>query len=250
MVLSKDIEHSKEVKFKDTFNYLKFYIIYNIIAICAYGISLYIKYIINTYFNYHLIIFNKSLFLMHLSLHFIVLVILYFFIHTIGFIKNKNNTIVEKNVLTIGSRIKEARINKGLSKTMLAQKVDVSPKTITRWENDESIPNCEFSKKLESILEIDINEGSFDKETKYFSSKKFFLHFNLLFIILFNASNAINGIYFTIYFDLYTDQAVAFDVVLYTINSLYGILGVISIQIIIMLILKMVIYVRERRIKE
>lgn len=54
--------------------------------------------------------------------------------------------------MTMGEKIKEARMSCGLSKEKVAELVGVNLKTIIKWESDQSIPSIENLFKLAEVL--------------------------------------------------------------------------------------------------
>lgn len=67
--------------------------------------------------------------------------------------------------MKIGNIIKEARINVGLSQEELGSKVFVSKQSISKYENDNSIPSDEILFKLQEILNIKLQND--DKKHIY-----------------------------------------------------------------------------------
>ncbi len=59
--------------------------------------------------------------------------------------------------MSIGSRIKEARINKKLTQEELAKKIGVTKGAVANYENEVSIPKPELLYKLFNVLECDAN---------------------------------------------------------------------------------------------
>ena len=58
------------------------------------------------------------------------------------------------NNSTIGGKIKEYRINYGLSHKKLGKIVGVDASTICSWENNQTVPSSENLKKLKELIEI------------------------------------------------------------------------------------------------
>jgi len=58
----------------------------------------------------------------------------------------------------IGNRILELRKLKNLSQEQLAEKMDVTRQTISKWELGETAPDLEQSKKLSKIFEISLDD--------------------------------------------------------------------------------------------
>lgn len=58
---------------------------------------------------------------------------------------------------TLGKRIREARIKKGLTQRQLAELVGVKHNSISDWENDKNKPYADMVELLLGALEIDAN---------------------------------------------------------------------------------------------
>lgn len=58
----------------------------------------------------------------------------------------------------IGKKIRQLRIERGLSQEELSEKIDISPRHMCTIENGNSFPSIETFIKIAQILEIDINE--------------------------------------------------------------------------------------------
>ena len=58
-----------------------------------------------------------------------------------------------------GYQIKTARLNKGYSQEQLANELFVTKQSISKYENNHSIPSKEIKEKLEEILEIKLIES-------------------------------------------------------------------------------------------
>lgn len=58
----------------------------------------------------------------------------------------------------IGEFIASERKNKKLTQAKLAEKVFVSEKTISKWENGKGLPDTNVLNKLCEVLEVDLNE--------------------------------------------------------------------------------------------
>ena len=57
---------------------------------------------------------------------------------------------------TFSEKLKEARIKKGFSKKDLARAVEVNPVTIAKYENENFIPSLRILKKIDKVLDLDI----------------------------------------------------------------------------------------------
>lgn len=59
--------------------------------------------------------------------------------------------------MTISEQIVAKRKSLNLSQKELAEKLDVTDKTVSRWERGVSIPDVEMLKKLSIVINIDLN---------------------------------------------------------------------------------------------
>ena len=62
------------------------------------------------------------------------------------------------DVIKIGNFIRECRKNKNLTQKQLADKLYVEPKTISKWETGNGLPDVSIMKKLCNELEISLSE--------------------------------------------------------------------------------------------
>ena len=53
-----------------------------------------------------------------------------------------------------GNRIKELRVNRGLSQLQLGNLVNVSQDTVSLWENFKSLPTAETIIKLSNLFDV------------------------------------------------------------------------------------------------
>ena len=58
----------------------------------------------------------------------------------------------------IGKFIAQCRVDKNITQAQLAEKLGVSNKTISRWENGRNMPDYSILKDLCNVLDIDVNE--------------------------------------------------------------------------------------------
>lgn len=58
--------------------------------------------------------------------------------------------------MTVGEKIKLARINENLSQSELAKAIGVTYQTISKWELNKSLPDIFSLKKLSEFLKKDI----------------------------------------------------------------------------------------------
>jgi transcriptional regulator with XRE-family HTH domain len=59
--------------------------------------------------------------------------------------------------MSIGKRIKELRLSKGLSQEYLAEKANVSQKNISFYERDQAVPSAIILKDIAIALDADLN---------------------------------------------------------------------------------------------
>lgn len=58
----------------------------------------------------------------------------------------------------IGQKIKQIRVEKGISQEKLSEKIDISPRHMCTIENGNSFPSLETFVKIAHVLDIDIND--------------------------------------------------------------------------------------------
>lgn len=58
----------------------------------------------------------------------------------------------------LGSRLKEARLNKGFSQSDVAVKINISRQAISRWENNTSYPDIENLVYLSEYYDVSMDE--------------------------------------------------------------------------------------------
>ena len=63
---------------------------------------------------------------------------------------------------TIGKRIKKLREKKKISQESLAKSINVSPSTVSMYENGERIPRDETKIKIARVFDVTINSIFFD----------------------------------------------------------------------------------------
>jgi len=77
--------------------------------------------------------------------------------------------------IKIGEFISDCRKEKGLTQEQLAEKLGVSSKSISRWENGNTLPDYSLLKDLCNELDININEllsGEKIKENDYINKSE------------------------------------------------------------------------------
>ncbi|MFT8884062.1 MAG: helix-turn-helix transcriptional regulator [Liquorilactobacillus hordei] len=60
--------------------------------------------------------------------------------------------------MTFSKSLKELRLLHELSQTQLAKKLNVSPKTISNWENERNLPDIELIIKISKVLDVTLDE--------------------------------------------------------------------------------------------
>ena len=60
--------------------------------------------------------------------------------------------------MEIGNKIAEFRKKENLSQEQLAEKIDVTRQTISKWELGETNPNIEQAKKLAKVFKVSLDE--------------------------------------------------------------------------------------------
>ena len=76
--------------------------------------------------------------------------------------------------MTLGERIKRYRQMQGLSQEELAEKINVSRQAITKWENDNGIPDIDNLIALSKIMGITLDElvmGEKEEDALLFKKK-------------------------------------------------------------------------------
>ena len=66
--------------------------------------------------------------------------------------------------MTIGKRIAALRREKNLKQDDLAQMLEVSPQSVSKWENDQTCPDISLLPKLAKILGVSVDELLSDKQ--------------------------------------------------------------------------------------
>lgn len=90
--------------------------------------------------------------------------------------------------MTIGEKIKSIRIQKGLTQEILAEKTNVSSRTIQRIENNEVDPRSYTLEKIATALRVNFEEFSYfqyEKIEKEDTKLLALLHLSGIFILLF-----------------------------------------------------------------
>lgn len=70
--------------------------------------------------------------------------------------------------MTLGERIRSLRMQKNLSQEELAEKLDVSRQSVSKWENDTATPDLDKLVKLSDLFEVTLDElvrGESPKQT-------------------------------------------------------------------------------------
>ncbi len=67
---------------------------------------------------------------------------------------------------TLGNKINELRKQAGLTQDELAEKMDVSPQAVSKWENDLSMPDVNMLVKLSDLFSVTLDYLLKDKEPR------------------------------------------------------------------------------------
>lgn len=65
---------------------------------------------------------------------------------------------------TFGTRMREARKNKGFTLEDLSEKLNTTKATLSRYENDKRFPDIYVAKEIADALEIDLNFLAYGKD--------------------------------------------------------------------------------------
>lgn len=60
--------------------------------------------------------------------------------------------------MSLGTKIKEARKNAGLTQEQLAEKLNVSRQAITKWESDKGIPDILNQQSIAKLFSVSIDD--------------------------------------------------------------------------------------------
>ena len=71
------------------------------------------------------------------------------------------------NPKEIGAFLKQLRNGKGITQEQLAEKLNVSRQTVSKWETDETLPDIRQSKRLAALYGLSLDElVEFDRDVK------------------------------------------------------------------------------------
>lgn len=59
-------------------------------------------------------------------------------------------------MVSLGEKLKQARLNKNISQEYMAEALDISQKTYSNFENNKTIPNFSQIEKIAEMLEVSI----------------------------------------------------------------------------------------------
>ena len=85
--------------------------------------------------------------------------------------------------MTLGAKLKSCRTKKKLSQEKVAELVGVSRQAVTKWENDQTVPNSNNLMTLASIYDVSLDElvtGKLEEE----KSENPILHSNLILLAI------------------------------------------------------------------
>lgn len=75
--------------------------------------------------------------------------------------------------MKLSEKIKKLRIDNRLTQEELATKLHISRQTISKWEQEVTVPSLETLKELASIFNVELFELIDDKSTKIIEEDKF-----------------------------------------------------------------------------
>ena len=83
--------------------------------------------------------------------------------------ENKSVKQEESNMESFGNRLAEIRKQHNLTQNDIAEKLDISPQAVSKWENDLTSPDIDTLIKLAEIFNISIDElvGKKNYEVQY-----------------------------------------------------------------------------------
>lgn len=93
--------------------------------------------------------------------------------------------------MTLGEKLKQYRKIKGLSQEKVAELLDVSRQAVTKWENDQTVPNMANLMALSSLYNVPLEELAGSKN-KISPEKNLILRSNLTLIAIILQASALN----------------------------------------------------------
>lgn len=66
--------------------------------------------------------------------------------------------------MTVGEKIKTARMRKGLSQRQMAEQLGVSQPAYLQWEHGDSVPNWARMKSIARVLELSLDDLAKEEE--------------------------------------------------------------------------------------
>ncbi|MDO4197923.1 MAG: XRE family transcriptional regulator [Erysipelotrichaceae bacterium] len=95
------------------------------------------------------------------------------------------------DTLKIGNRIREARLNCGMSQQNVADKMDVSYQSVSLWENG-NLPTCDKLIKLSEILGVSLSSLVEDRNESLNKTAKMFFNPDNMFTFIKGKAEALN----------------------------------------------------------
>lgn len=89
--------------------------------------------------------------------------------------------------MSFSRSLKKLRLLHKLSQTQLARKLNVSPKTISNWENERNLPDIELIIKISKVLDVTLDElitGNSQLENKLIKDSHKVFHDNVMAIMV------------------------------------------------------------------
>ena len=76
-------------------------------------------------------------------------------------------TLFRGEKMNLGNNLFNARKKSGLSQEIVAEKLEVSRQTISKWETDETVPDIYQAKRISKLYNLSLDELiSFDVDIK------------------------------------------------------------------------------------
>lgn len=77
---------------------------------------------------------------------------------------SKEKTTIQIDTSTIGGRIKELRTKRGMSQTVLADRLLINKSVVSRWESGKRIPCEDVVKQIADVFEVSSDYISFGND--------------------------------------------------------------------------------------
>lgn len=96
-----------------------------------------------------------------------------------------------EEIIMIGARIQELRINNGLTQEQLAEKLNVSRQSVSKWEMDQSVPETEKVIMMSRLFSVETDKILLDEdEIKKYNPQQ--LHLGSIYLIVRDFEKAVS----------------------------------------------------------